>query len=215
MGRMPEILDIEKKLFNENHSLGMARQFNIQDKYLNEIFFKEKGIKWCISKVEEECTEVKDVFNQLQYEMATDNLHHETVLHLIEEVGDFILACSSVIIESPVKDEGIEKVRKIINMSNKLLSQTVVKERITVNSVWLSNVNKINIFYSAVRTYEGLISEDDFEISTSMSSSIASVIRRTFTLAEIQCEENKEKIIKLLRNYYFMAHMLRDNRLVD
>lgn len=201
MSRMDQIKKMEKFLFNgKTHKVGMDFNFIYLDEYLSEQFFGTQTPEWLISKAKEEATECRNVYNQLEHEFKHSMLQEETIHHFIEEVGDFILAGSSVLKLSNDDHEihpEIVLVTTLIHYVNDLLiamSDAVVNP----DSVFQSNKAKIEEYYSAVRAYEELQEQNPVTENV-----LVKLIKRLYTRDEYTNTDNKAKIIKELRRMRF------------
>lgn len=200
MSRMHEINELEIALFGRTNSLGVNYTFDHIDNYLTENYFGKNSHKWHVDKMIEEAAEVRDVFNQLHNEFKTGCIQDTTIDHLIEEVGDFILASASCKKLNPnfFEDcfETLESVQHCIDKANDILIG-ISENVINPESVFKSNKAKLEEFYFSVKAYEELLDNNPLT-----DNIFVKLMRRLYTINEIRTMD-KHKIIKELRRMRF------------
>lgn len=200
--RMENIKKIEMTLFGKYHNSSMDATFNYMNNYLEEKYFGDKGLEWNTSKAIEEFNEINEAVEQLQQEIDTKSVLQESVHHVIEEIGDWLLATSSMIgyPEYDVKlyNMFIKEIRDIITNINDSLLVSFGSDVITVDSVFESNKFKLEEYSSAYKTYEELQSDN---ILT--NDPLVRIIRMLHTKKEIKSPNKKDKIIKEIRRMRF------------
>lgn len=211
MSRLFEIGRIEKLLFGKKHTTGMDFTFSHLDDYLSENFFGSKTIEWMELKVDEELDEVKDAYDQLKTEYAEEKLQEISIHHFIEEVGDFILAMSSVVKVTGLQGANVQRINRVKDLIENVNYLLIAIKDGVVNPdvVFQSNKSKIEEYYSAVKTWEEL------QLNEITSQNIlVNLIKRLYTTKEYTNPENKNKIIKELRRMRFaIVHSQMNNSL--
>lgn len=200
MNRMNEIGILEKRIFGYKHTSGMDFTFTHLDNYLSENFFGFKSLPWIMDKMVEELLEVEDAYDQIISEYHSNKLQEVSIHHFIEEVGDFILATSSVLISNGFDGNiraNVEKVKTLVDDINGLLIG--IKDKlVNPDVVFQSNKKKIEEYYSAVKTWEELQLK---EITS--QNVLVNLIKKLYTTKEYTNPENKNKIIKEIRRMRF------------
>ena len=200
--RMENIKKIEMTLFGKYHNSSMDATFNYMNNYLEEKYFGDKGLEWNTSKAIEEFNEIKEAVEQLQQEIDTKSVLQESVHHVIEEIGDWLLATSSMIgypeYDIRLYNMFIKEIRDIITHINDSLLVSFGSDVITVDSVFESNKFKLEEYSSAYKTYEELQSDN---ILT--NDPLVRIIRMLHTKKEIKSPNKKDKIIKEIRRMRF------------
>lgn len=201
MNRMEEIKRMEQFLFSgKSHTVGMDFSFIYLDEYLSDNYFGTQTNEWLINKAKEEAHECHSVCQQLDYEFKNSMLQEETICHFIEEVGDFILAGSSVlrslVTKQPIQPEIVMVVSLIQHVNDLLIGMGDAV--VNPDSVFHSNKRKIEEYYSAVKAYEEL--QDNNPVTENI---LVKLIKRLYTRDEYTDPENKPKIIKELRRMRF------------
>lgn len=200
--RMENIKKIEMTLFGKYHNSSMDATFNYMNNYLEEKYFGDKGLEWNTSKAIEEFNEINEAVEQLQQEIDTKSVLQESVHHVIEEIGDWLLATSSMIgypeYDIRLYNMFIKEIRDIITHINDSLLVSFGSDVITVDSVFESNKFKLEEYSSAYKTYEELQSDN---ILT--NDPLVRIIRMLHTKKEIKNPNKKDKIIKEIRRMRF------------
>lgn len=200
--RMENIKKIEMTLFGKYHNSSMDATFNYMNNYLEEKYFGDKGLEWNTSKAIEEFNEINEAVEQLQQEIDTKSVLQESVHHVIEEIGDWLLATSSMIgypeYDIRLYNMFIKEIRDIITHINDSLLVSFGSDVITVDSVFESNKFKLEEYSSAYKTYEELQSDN---ILT--NDPLVRIIRMLHTKKEIKSPNKKDKIIKEIRRMRF------------
>lgn len=200
--RMENIKKIEMTLFGKYHNSSMDATFNYMNNYLEEKYFGDKGLEWNTSKAIEEFNEINEAVEQLQQEIDTKSVLQESVHHVIEEIGDWLLATSSMIgypeYDVRLYNMFIKEIRDIITHINDSLLVSFGSDVITVDSVFESNKFKLEEYSSAYKTYEELQSDN---ILT--NDPLVRIIRMLHTKKEIKSPNKKDKIIKEIRRMRF------------
>lgn len=200
--RMENIKKIEMTLFGKYHNSSMDATFNYMNNYLEEKYFGDKGLEWNTSKAIEEFNEINEAVEQLQQEIDTKSVLQESVHHVIEEIGDWLLATSSMIgypeYDIRLYNTFIKEIRDIITHINDSLLVSFGSDVITVDSVFESNKFKLEEYSSAYKTYEELQSDN---ILT--NDPLVRIIRMLHTKKEIKSPNKKDKIIKEIRRMRF------------
>lgn len=200
--RIENISKIEMEIFHETHNSTFDASFIYMNKYLEENYFGDKGLKWNEDKAAEELLEVKEASDQLTSELKNGLASQISVHHVIEEIGDWILATSSVLTyagfdEDKYKKE-VKSIKSIIRRLDTKLSLVLGDSIINANSVFQSNKNKIEEYTAALRTYEEL--QDDGNITF---NPLAKLVKMLYTNKQIKDPANKDKIIKEVRRMRF------------
>lgn len=200
--RMENIKKIEMTLFGKYHNSSMDATFNYMNNYLEEKYFGDKGLEWNTAKAIEEFNEINEAVEQLQQEIDTKSVLQESVHHVIEEIGDWLLATSSMIgypkYDIRLYNMFIKEIRDIITHINDSLLVSFGSDVITVDSVFESNKFKLEEYSSAYKTYEELQSDN---ILT--NDPLVRIIRMLHTKKEIKSSDKKDKIIKEIRRMRF------------
>lgn len=200
--RMENIKKIEMTLFGKYHNSSMDATFNYMNNYLEEKYFGDKGLEWNTAKAIEEFNEINEAVEQLQQEIDTKSVLQESVHHVIEEIGDWLLATSSMIgypeYDVRLYNMFIKEIRDIITHINDSLLVSFGSDVITVDSVFESNKFKLEEYSSAYKTYEELQSDN---ILT--NDPLVRIIRMLHTKKEIKSPNKKDKIIKEIRRMRF------------
>lgn len=200
MNRMHEIGILEKRIFGYKHTDGMDFTFTHLDNYLSENFFGVKSVDWMLDKMIEELKEVEDAHDQIVGEHMSNKLQEVSIHHFIEEVGDFILATSSVLILNGFDNNvraNVDAVKKYVDDINDLLIG-IQDKIVNPDSVFRSNKAKIEEYYSAVKTWEEL------QLNEITSQNIlVNLIKKLYTTNEYTNPDNKNKIIKEVRRMRF------------
>ncbi len=200
--RMENIKKIEMTLFGKYHNSSMDATFNYMNNYLEEKYFGDKGLEWNTAKAIEEFNEINEAVEQLQQEIDTKSVLQESVHHVIEEIGDWLLATSSMIgypeYDIRLYNMFIKEIKDIITHINDSLLVSFGSDVITVDSVLESNKFKLEEYSSAYKTYEELQSDN---ILT--NDPLVRIIRMLHTKKEIKSPNKKDKIIKEIRRMRF------------
>ena len=200
--RMENIKKIEMTLFGKYHNSSMDATFNYMNNYLEEKYFGDKGLEWNTSKAIEEFNEINEAVEQLQQEIDTKSVLQESVHHVIEEIGDWILAASSTISYDEYKAEKFNDTLKdiitVVNYVNDSLYCSYGSDVVTVDAVFESNKTKLEEYASAYKTYEE-VQKDEFITN----NPLARIIRMLYTKKDLRDPKNKDKIIKELRRMRF------------
>ncbi len=200
--RMENIKKIEMTLFGKYHNSSMDATFNYMNNYLEEKYFGDKGLEWNTAKAIEEFNEINEAVEQLQQEIDTKSVLQESVHHVIEEIGDWLLATSSMIgypeYDIRLYNMFIKEIKDIITHINDSLLVSFGSDIITVDSVLESNKFKLEEYSSAYKTYEELQSDN---ILT--NDPLVRIIRMLHTKKEIKSPNKKDKIIKEIRRMRF------------
>lgn len=200
--RIENISKIEMEVFQETHNSTFDASFIYMNKYLEENYFGDKGLKWNEDKATEELLEVKEASDQLTLELKNGLASQISVHHVIEEIGDWILAASSVLtydgFDEDKYNKEVKSIKSIIRKLDTKLSLVLGDSIINANSVFQSNKNKIEEYTAALRTYEELQDEDNITFNP-----LAKLVKMLYTNKQIKDPANKDKIIKEVRRMRF------------
>lgn len=200
--RIENISKIEMEVFQETHNSTFDASFIYMNKYLEENYFGDKGLKWNEDKATEELLEVKEASDQLTSELKNGLASQISVHHVIEEIGDWILATSSVLtydgFDEDKYNKEVKSIKSIIRKLDTKLSLVLGDSIINANSVFQSNKNKIEEYTAALRTYEELQDEDNITFNP-----LAKLVKMLYTNKQIKDPANKDKIIKEVRRMRF------------
>lgn len=200
--RIENIRKIELDLFHKTHNKVFDAAFTYMNNYLVENYFGNKDFKWNEAKMNEEFIEIEDALNQLQEEIDNKAVTPESLHHLIEEIGDWLLATSTAIdfpeFNKKAYKADITAIRHIIEHVNIALLMNFGEDVITVDSVFESNKVKIEEYAAAFKTYMEVQSD---EIIT--NNPLAKIIRMLHTKKELRDPNSRDKIIKEIRRMRF------------
>lgn len=200
--RIENIKEIELDLFRKKHNAVFDAAFTYMNNYLVENYFGDKGYDWNLEKVKEEFSEIEDALIQLQEEIDEKKITPESLHHVIEEIGDWMLAMSSVVSYDDYDEDlymsHIKAIKHVITHVNDSLLMTFGTDVITVDTVFESNRVKIEEYTSAYQTYVEVQSD---EIIT--NNPLAKIIRMLHTKNDLRDPKNKDKIIKEIRRMRF------------
>lgn len=200
--RIENISKIEMEIFHETHNSTFDASFIYMNKYLEENYFGDKGLKWNEDKAAEELLEVKEASDQLTLELKNGLASQISVHHVIEEIGDWILATSSVLtyggFDEDKYNKEVKSIKSIIRKLDTKLSLVLGDSIINANSVFQSNKNKIEEYTAALRTYEELQVDGNITFNP-----LAKLVKMLYTNKQIKDPANKDKIIKEVRRMRF------------
>lgn len=200
--RLDNIRKIEKLVFGKVHNGQQDATFVYINDYLSNVYFGDKGYEWNEHKMMEECGEVMDAMRQLDDEIHAKAITTESLHHVIEEIGDWILAASSTISYDEYKAEKFNDTLKdiitVVNYVNDSLYCSYGSDVVTVDAVFESNKTKLEEYASAYKTYEE-VQKDEFITN----NPLARIIRMLYTKKDLRDPKNKDKIIKELRRMRF------------
>ena len=200
--RLDNIKKIETLLFGKLHNGQQDATFVYINDYLSNVYFGDKGYDWNSKKMIEECGEVMDAMRQLDDEIHNKAITTESLHHVIEEIGDWILAASSTISydenDNKAFDETLDDIKRVVSYVNDSLYCAYGGDVITVDAVFESNKAKLEEYASAYKTYEE-VQRDEFITN----NPLARIIRMLYTKKDLRDPKNKDKIIKELRRMRF------------
>lgn len=200
--RLDNIKKIETLLFGKLHNGQQDATFVYINDYLSNVYFGDKGYDWNSKKMIEECGEVMDAMRQLDDEIHNKAITTESLHHVIEEIGDWILAASSTISydenDNKAFDETLGDIKRVVSYVNDSLYCAYGGDVITVDAVFESNKAKLEEYASAYKTYEE-VQRDEFITN----NPLARIIRMLYTKKDLRDPKNKDKIIKELRRMRF------------
>lgn len=200
--RIANIKVIEIDLFHKTHNKAFDAAFIYMNNYLAENYFGNKDFEWNRNKMNEEFQEIEDALIQLQEEIDNKAVTPESLHHLIEEIGDWLLATSTAIgfdeFDYDKYSSDIVAIRHIIEHVNTALLVNFGCDVITVDSVFESNKIKIEEYAAAYKTY---VEVQIDEIVT--NNPLAKIIRMLHTKKELRDPKYKDKIIKEIRRMRF------------
>lgn len=200
--RLENIKKIEVDIFGRQHVGTFDAAFNYMNNYLSEHYFGEQGYEWNHNKVLEELDEITDAYEQLSNEILNTCPTPESLHHVVEEIGDWVLATSSILGHDMFSQDEYKRhlcqVQCIIEDINNRLYVVFGEDVITVDAVFNSNKSKLEEYTAAYKTY--LEVQGDEMIS---NNPLAKIIRLLHTNKELRDPESKDKIIKEIRRMRF------------
>lgn len=198
--RLNSVKKIEKLLFKQTHDDALDASFVRVDNFLNKNYFNHKDVTWNKQKMLEELHELTEAIDQLMSDLHDGNLCEESIHHVIEELGDWILVSATIVQESGSVDSVMKEIEFVRSCINDTISRTseYTKNKINVHSVFESNMNKLRDYAQAVYVYKNVM-DDDFVIFNSLGK----MMRSLYTKKELASELNKDKIIKELRRMIY------------
>lgn len=200
--RLSNIKEIELDLFGRIHNRQQDATFVYINNYLTDVYFGDKGYEWNESKVKEEYGEINDALTQLEREIQESSITSESLHHLVEEIGDWILSASTMLTyeecDRQLYNSHLNEILGIIERVNFRLCPAFGEDVITVDKVFESNKTKLEEYASAYKTYEEVQKD---EVIT--NNPLARIIRMLYTKNDLRNPANKDKIIKELRRMRF------------
>lgn len=200
--RIENIKRIELDLFRKTHNKSFDAAFTYMNNFLVENYFGNKDFTWNNNKMKEEFGEIEDALCQLQEEIDNRAVTPESLHHLIEEIGDWLLATSTAIefkeFDMSEYQSSIIAIRHVIEDVNTSLLMNFGEDVITVDSVFESNKVKIEEYAAAFKTYMEVQTD---EVIT--NNPLAKIIKMLHTKKELRDPASRDKIIKEIRRMRF------------